>query len=490
MFNVKIEANDDIVIQYLEALWRSSKSNNFYSNERKKRRFDSDDNISNKKSKIIHDYIGNIVDDILNDVINNITKKSKSQLVKHNLSELQKLGFEVYNNIQLEKEVDIHSDSDVDVDNINKFMKGDILTRKDIMKNISKSDIFPKYKSGNVTLPSNFRYLVNHHNTIKILDRIWCYDVITNMKENIPNKNIFISSVTGFSGFNNDDSKNTNYYADINTQSTDNIILLDIMRAYDSLEWDDIKILLLSNLTKKIDRCSANNLLNRYLVIIKNRILYYNGKIVKVEKGIPTGLPSSTLVFLLCIEEIINRWLAKYKFVINKDFILNIYVDDIYIKFICNDNINFIINSLIHELSLYNLNINIHKSKADNKLGLINFSDIKETDCYLGIPFTRDITKYSQIILDEYYKKHLIKLSWSDIYFQLLNENHNSTKFKHLYGYITYKLKPLLKHNNIVFSHDNVLLFIKNNLFNWLDTFVYIFYGLYLYLYNGLLSLM
>ncbi len=467
--NIKLTADDNIVVAYLESLWKSSRN-------QRKRRFDNNNSISNKKRRIINsdklflkDFVDNMVDDILNQVICDLTVNN-IKVNDNKLKQLQGLGFEVYNNIQLED--DVAMENNINVNEIYSFMKGTRIMKSQILKNISHSKILPKYKFGPTNDPYNFRYLINHHNTIKVLDRILCYNIINSIKNNRPDKNIYISNFNNFSNNNEvNDNKDTLYYANINTLSTNNIILIDILKAYDSLEWDDIEDLLLTNLTRKSNSTIANELVTKYLIILKNRELYYNKIKVRIEKGIPTGLPSSTLVFLLCIEEIITRWLNKYKYTTD-DFMLNIFVDDIYIKMINVNEANNIVLSLIDYLLNYNLKININKCKADLMLGL-NFKPILETDCYLGIPFTRNISKYGSIILDEYYKRNNFKMSWLDIYHEL--KNNKSNNYKHYFGYFNYKLKPLLTYNNIEPNKENMLEFIKKNFFTWSEYFTYLF---------------
>ena len=59
---------------------------------------------------------------------------------------------------------------------------------------------------------------------------------------------------------------------------------------------------------------------------------------------------------------------------------------------------------------------------------------------YLGIPFTRDIKKYTDLILAKYGQNETYKT----IYDKLKDENADK---KEIYGYFNYKLKPLM--NNI-----------------------------------------
>jgi len=408
---VRLNCNDDIVINYLNNLWYGV----YY----------------NKLSfmKIIV-YITSFFNNLF------MSKTKFVSNIKNNLSNLRKLGFHVYHEIKLEREMLITESVYLnEINYVYSFIYGNQINKKYIMKKICYCTIFPKYKSGDGTSPTHFRYLVNHHNSIKILDRIWCNEVMMKCKDNLPDYDIYKVSLT--KSFNN----NLVNVAIKNTESIDNVILLDIIRAFDSVEWDVLEELLIANLTRKINSYYAHYFVNYYMTIIKNRVIRYKNYVIKVNKSIPTGLPSSNIIFTLFMEEIIYRWMNKYKFRQYYDFILNIYVDDIYIKIINHAKTKLIVNSLMAYLNKYKLYINFKKSKADINLNL-PFSQLTCMDSYLGIPFTRDKYLYSCLILENLYNKHGLILTWLEIYNILISYETNDKK-KILQGFLNYKLKPL-----------------------------------------------
>jgi hypothetical protein len=383
-------------------------------------------------SEIIENFPEIVVDD---------KTKFKKQ-VKENLLKLREVGFRVYHNIGLEEEVNLvpNTVTNHDINKVYTFKTSEKLYRKNIMKDISKCTIFPKHKHGDVTKPENFRYLVNHHNTIKILDRLWCMELIQKIKDNIPDPEIFKASL--IHRFNTSTSET----AIKNTQSIDSVILLDIEKAFDSLEWDVLEDLMLSNLTRKINKETAKELVDQYMTILKNRELYYNNIKIEISKGISTGLPSSNLVFTLAMEEIIYRWFNKTKYTNNKEFILNVYVDDIYLKMLETSNSSTVVNSLTEFLSEFQLYVNKHKSKADPNLSIDIPNQLKPTDYYLGIPFTRSIKLYGDLILNEFQTKKL-DWEWEDIYDELVKDNINKEVMENqriIVGFMNYKLKPFL----------------------------------------------
>jgi hypothetical protein len=204
------------------------------------------------------------------------------------------------------------------------------------------------------------------------------------------------------------------------------------------------------------------------MLILKNRNIYYNNNKILISKGISTGLPSSCIVFTFIIEEIIDEWLEQNKknFKIDIDFNLNIYVDDFYIKIYNISKTHIILITLIKILYKYKLYINFNKSKIDKHL--YNCSKLtkklkilQEYDLYLGIPFTRDINLYKNIILSQFYKKHNLYYDWYRIY-NILNCNEVNNNLNKIRGFMFYKLKPLLVINNDDNLNDKIIDFIKN----------------------------
>jgi hypothetical protein len=411
------------------------------------------------KLKILFDTIYNIFFNIF------INKLSINKL-KNDIPILKKLGFTFYNS---HNDPQISNISNNELNKIINFQNSSIPNKINIIKNL-KNYVYKKYKYGNndnnynPNKPENYRYMINHNNSIKILDRIWYNEIISKCSY-LPNSNIFKLQLKYT------DSDNIINIANNNTLSLNNVILLDIIRAYDSVEWNIVEKLLFSNLKKKMNIFYAYEYVNQYMLILKNRNIYYNNNKLLVSKGISTGLPSSCIIFTFIIEEIIDEWLYKNKniFEINIDFNINIYVDDFYIKIYNISKTHIILFSLIEILKKYKLYINFNKSKIDKHL--YNCSQLTqklkilhEYNLYLGIPFTRNIELYKNIILSLFHNKYNLYYNWNRIYNILtLNEiNQNLNKIR---GFMYYKLKPLLllydnlNNNNL---NDRIIYLIKN----------------------------
>jgi len=299
-----------------------------------------------------------------------------------------------------------------------------------------------KYDKMNV---NNYRFIQVHSKPFKLIDRLWClrvFKLVNNFDTTIFKSNII-------KGIND----STILVADENTSSRDNVILIDLEKAFDSCHYNIIEDLIESSLSRKTNLQLANSLTKQYMYILKNRNIYFKDKQINYKKGIPTGLPSSNIIFSLILDEIIHRWrfLTKDLFEIGKDFKLNIYVDDIYIK-IYNESIkDILVSTLIESLKNNKLNVNFEKCRADAKLKLDFFTNLEETDMYLGIPFTRDIKKYTDLILAKFGKNETYKT----IYDKLKDENADK---KEIYGYFNYKLKPIM-------NDDKLIDFIKKLIF-------------------------
>lgn len=278
--------------------------------------------------------------------------------------------------------------------------------------------------------------------------------MINKCGNNLPNPNIFKSNLI------KSHTESVINLATKNTMDFKHVVLLDIQKAFDSVNWNVLEELLISNLTKKINSQEAIQLVNQYMLILKNRKLLYNKKVIKISKGIPTGLPSSVVVFTLIIE----RWLydTKEVYIIDVDYILNIYVDDIYIKFINLHNISRMLSSFINNIEKYMFVINKKKSKVDPGLELTEFPiKLSSNDIYLGIPFTRNINLYGSIILKEYQTRNMHSLTWEQIYIKLISNDKNN---KSILGYLNYKLKPLIsKSKDESINFEKIINFVKNN---------------------------
>jgi hypothetical protein len=360
--------------------------------------------------------------------------------VNNNIIYLRRLGFTFYNSSNNEQPIN-NIISRQELNYVIKFKNGSEKTRKKIMNEIGSCSIFLKHKSGSLTNPENFRYLINHHNAIKILDRIWYKEVLDKCNYNLPDRDIFKLSF--------DNSTNLITTASNNTLSRDNVLLLDLIKAYDSLEWNIIEHLLFHSLQRKINIIYAIEYVQQYMLILSNRTIKYNNEKINVTKGISTGLPSSTLIFTFIMDEIIFRWMKKYNFYNNIDFILNIYIDDFYIKILNHSKTNLIISSLISYLNKFKLYINYNKSKIDYNLHNLStitrkFKMLQETDLYLGIPFTRNIPQYISIILQELERKHKLSYQWSEIMYILQVEHHRHKNI--IMGFMYYKLTPLMNY--------------------------------------------
>jgi hypothetical protein len=262
------------------------------------------------------------------------------------------------------------------------------------------------------------------------------------MPINIINSSIFICKLTK-----TNDISSCLTYATENTLIKKNILLLDIKKAFDSVEWSLLYEKMLSFFNKFMSPINSINLVNQYFIVLNNRKFKYRDYDICINKGISQGLASSNFVFTIFILEILYKW-KYYKNLYYNYFKLNIYVDDFYIEFLINDQeiIKDITNTLITLLEDNYLYTSKEKSKADSSLYFLEYPVLENNDMYLGIPFTRNIKEYFDIILTQF-KNRYFDYTWYDIFYRL-DYNEELEEKNIIRGFMNYKLKPLVEYYN------------------------------------------
>jgi hypothetical protein len=405
------------------------------------------------------------------------------------------------------------------INRVFKFINEKKIEKKiEIFKKFNECKLYPKHKSGDKNKPENYRYLTDHLIEIKLIDRIIKDIIYVNTPKNIINTDIFKAEI--FSGNN----KNMDSCCDLatkHTESTDNVVLLDIKKAFDSVAWDKLYYALNEYLSFYMNSIFAKSIIDLYIIVLVNRKFYYKKynkskkNEIKINIGISQGLPSSNLIFTLFLSHIVKRWKIRNIIDYSLYFILHIYIDDIFIKLYNKDEKNsviYLIDNFKLELKEYKLDVNIDKCLADKTLELIQYKELNEIDTHLGIFFTRNKEKYSDNLLIMYKDKHINKINkfklnatWIGIY-NVINNNEEKDKNirNHLVGYFKYKLKPLIKYysylenenkltNKILLKYmrENLInknkLYIKETLIKNTKTYVKLFFIIMIYLiYNNL----
>jgi hypothetical protein len=325
-----------------------------------------------------------------------------------------------------------------------------------LMDKVNKTYIHTKYKGeGSFDNYLNYRFLFDHSKIFKILDRFITLDILTNLKKtnSFPDNNIYINTLDKTF------VKSIKVEAYSITKKNEDIILLDIKKAFPSLDLYFLKIKLKNIFIKKFGLHIGNNILDRYLFLINNRRFYYNKICVNVLKGLPTGLSSSTLIFTLLFEDIFNELiqiLNSKNIIINQDYELKIFVDDISLKIINKRKASVIYKYICNILEYYGYTINVNKSKiSPNLKSQISIPLIKSGDFYLGIPFSDSIKNYLDICLKQFRKRH-IDISYKDIKKIIILEgiDYHSELMKKINGFFQYKLYGLKKYGLDVSTND------------------------------------
>lgn len=288
------------------------------------------------------------------------------------------------------------------------------------------------HKKGDMSDPSNYRYLYNFSNNIKLLDKLWSINICNALIGKVNDKNL-LSYHTRFE-FN----ESIRGMASKFTDNIDNKIMLDFEKAFDNVSFYSISKLLKKFLIRKLGEEKGKYYFDRYFNIITNTNIYFDKVKIKRNKGIPTGLPSSNLVFTMIMEQIFYEFtMIKPDF--TKFFDFYVYVDDIAIIVKDNTiNIKDYIDCLLNIFDYYMFKCNSKKCNISKNISsnYKNFEIITPETKYLGIYFSRNLKEYINIIIKEYNEK---KKQDCKTIADMIKYKKNSARL-----YLKYKLYPFI----------------------------------------------
>lgn len=435
--NTVYDGDDNSVCNYLELLYDSIYSNQVI-----------EENLSNSELKVNEKELinfGNFITNNIDNICYNASISNYSNPIEANIS-LRK------NDLILKKfELKLLFQCFTD---LNENLK----IRKNLFDKINKCYFYTKYKGNNsVSCLNNFRFISNHHKIFKILDKILMTDILNELrnKNKMPDSNIYCSNLDKSY---NVSIRELSYSV---TKSNDNIILIDISKAFDNIEWCFVESMLMESLSKKIGKEKANNFTKKYMFLLKNRRMFYKENSVNVKKGLSTGLFSSNIIFTLLFEEVISEYIYYLKTMnikLDVDYIIKIFVDDICIKILNEEKKNTIFNNIISILKFNGYKINMNKCKASSNLSL-KITEIKDGDYYLGLPFSSSVKTYLDACLKQLNQRH-INIDYKNIkriikLNRIFKHNNNLKKiYNKIIGFFQYKLYGLNKYNIKIHLHD------------------------------------
>jgi len=315
----------------------------------------------------------------------------------------------------------------------------------------------------NAAISTNFRIFNSYNDWRRIVDTMWLYLICRTLVDgedttHIVNSDILISD---FGCKHTDDCfLHANKYT---AGGISNVVQLDLTKCYDSIKWPVIEYLLNGYFTRHFNARYSNRygggigehcakyFIDIYMGLLTTTKMTFNDVPIPLRTSLPTGPTSSSGIIAFIFDELIHLWLQTIRFKINDDFIIKIYVDDIYIKLISVEAITAaseIVQSLWNFIQSFLFTVNLVKSNADPDLKIMikktldspeaePLPALKDTDKYLGVPYTRDINKYFNVILAEFSNKRVQFKSFNSWYF-IYNIIDNPA----ILGYLRWKLKP------------------------------------------------
>jgi len=315
----------------------------------------------------------------------------------------------------------------------------------------------------NAVIATNFRIFNSYNDWRRIVDTMWMHLICRTLTDgedttHIVNRDIFISE------FGCKHTAECYVHADKYTvDGISNVVQLDLTKCFDSIKWPVIEYLLNGYFKRHfntrysnrygggIGEHFANYFIDIYMGLLTTTRMTFNDIPVPICTSLPTGPLSSSGIIAFLFDELIHLWLQTIQYRINEDFIIKIYVDDIYIKLKSPTAIaaaSEIVQSLWNFIQSFLFTVNLIKSNADPALQIMikqtlaspaaePLPALKDTDKYLGVPYTRDCNKYFNVILAEFPSKRAQFKSfnsWQFIY--------NIIDNPAMLGYLRWKLKP------------------------------------------------
>lgn len=206
------------------------------------------------------------------------------------------------------------------------------------------------------------------------------------------------------------------HYAVKHKNQKHDFIQLDLSKAYDNVDWQILEKILPLYLDKELSEI--------ILRIIKETQFTYGNIFIQRKKGVAQGIPFSPIIFgliMFSINTVIVHELKHFKFngsklnlIENKDYINNLWVDDIvfYFKTSKSKKHSRTIFKIMEKVyNDFGFSINMKKSwKSSDKDKIdIDIRNIKPDDQYLGLYFSKNFKENIDLI-----NKYLSKRFESD----------------------------------------------------------------------------
>lgn len=352
------------------------------------------------------------------------------------------------------------------------------------------------YTKKNKSMPSEFnnlRCLINSHNLLKILQRVFKDNIINSIFENgLVDTNIhqarkcreIINGDTTHIAFEKIAELGAHIHQPGHQNGTTGFIMLDMSNAYNNIKYDFLSHVLTHYLSKiytpdpdtspdsnpssdtNSNPIYAHNIATGITRLIK--LTKYWDPCIKAElkrnKGIPQGCPISCDLYIICMDyifkEIILDLNTNLGLQLGRDYKTQVYVDDILIEIISDlgfQQSGEMLQLITHIFTKYHFKLNLTKSCATSNLATnLGLNVISQDHKYLGIYMESDPHKYLDLIELEFKHKfprkqqiHTFANMEDNITYIFNSKNGcpNNKIISMVRGKLNYRLTPFAKNN-------------------------------------------
>lgn len=146
----------------------------------------------------------------------------------------------------------------------NYLLETDINKKILMLKKINVVCLYPKHKKDNINDITNYRFLTQHSEKLKLIDRIFVDILLDITPKEMIDTNIFKAQLIGKNNLLDTCCNITSK----NTETIDNVVLLDVSKAFDSVEWNILYQYMNNHISKFINIDLSRSIIDEYFIIL------------------------------------------------------------------------------------------------------------------------------------------------------------------------------------------------------------------------------